>query len=114
MPLHPEALTWTVLLGKWIDFAKATVALRPDQDGDRWRASVPAIINLQAVTFALADFDHLPADEHAHALDKAQLLIDAAVGDLDEIWIGVGQSPALEDIIADARLALATRQRPVL
>lgn len=109
MPLHPEAMTWTALLGRWMQFAQATLALREEDDGEKWRASVPAIINLQAVTFALADLDRLPPEEYALAIDKAELLITTSAAQLDAIWADAVRSPSLNEIIADARHALAMR-----
>jgi hypothetical protein len=35
-PLHPDALTWAGLLGQWLDFARASVALPDDAEGRRW------------------------------------------------------------------------------
>ena len=40
--LRPSDLTWTALLARWIEFAKASVALPDDAEGDRWRSSVPS------------------------------------------------------------------------
>jgi hypothetical protein len=111
MSLHPEALTWMALLGRWMQFAQASLALREEQDGDRWRASVPAIINLQAVTFALGDLDQLPPEEHALAIDRAELLITSSAARLDAIWLNAVRSPSLNEIIADARHALAMRRQ---
>jgi hypothetical protein len=109
-PLRPEALTWTGLLAQWVRFAQASLALPAEGDGARWRASVPAIINLQAVTFALADLDRLPAHEHALALDKAEMLINSSVAELDGIWTGGITSPLLIEICDDAKAALRIRQ----
>ena len=105
MPFDPEALTWTGLLTQWVQFAQATLALPDKAEGPRWRASTPAIINLQAVTFALADLDRLPADEQALALDRAELLIHSASRQLDEIWEN-NPTAALREIAHDARTAL--------
>lgn len=105
-PLHPETLTWTALLGKWIEFAQASVALTGDAEGDRWRKSVPGVINLQAVTFALAELGDLPAEDRPVARDKAEILISDNADKLGSIW-GDGQLPdGLKEIIADARKAL--------
>jgi hypothetical protein len=103
----PEALTWTGLLAQWVRFAQASLALPDDADGSgsRWRASVPAIINLQAVTFALADLDRLAADELALALDKAEILISDNERLLAAIW-NAGMTPSLREICDDARATL--------
>src|SRR5437870_11456667 len=109
MPLQPEALTWTALLSQWVKFAQASAALPKDASGERWRASVPAVINLQAVTFALADLDRVPADEHALARDKAEMLITENADKLRRAWEGVARSLELEEIIAEAQKALRAR-----
>ena len=72
--MRPTAndLTWPALLAHWTGFAQSSLALPRNSDGDRWRSAVPAIINMQAVTFALADLGKLAAPgERALALDKA-------------------------------------------
>lgn len=105
--LQPDALTWTALLGKWIEFAQASVALPRDAEGERWRASIPAIINLQAITFALGDLAQLPADERALARDRAEILIRENAHALEELWREADLPGALDEMIADAETALA-------
>ena len=105
-PLHPETLTWTALLGRWIEFAQASVALPKDAEGERWRDSVPAVINLQAVTFALADVGELVAEDRPVALDRAAVMIDENSGKLAAIW-GKGLPESLREINEDARKALS-------
>ena len=106
--LQPEALTWTGLLTQWVKFAQASLTLPNDATGDRWRSSVPAIINLQAVTFALADLDRLDANEHALALDKAEMLIRASQRGLGQTWQSNLPSQ-VEEILLDAHAALQAR-----
>ena len=107
--LYSESLTWPTLLTQWVKFAQTTVAIPDDAEGPRWRASTPAIITLQAVTFALADLDRLPPTEHPLAIDKAHLLIESSRRQLAEIWGNSStRSEALNDIIVDAENALAT------
>lgn len=103
--LTPEALTWTGLLGQWVQFARASLALPADAHGSCWRQSVPAVINLQAVTFAMAELEKLARDEQALALDKARLLIDANVQTLDRAWSQEIMPASLSEICADAQLA---------
>lgn len=109
--LRPESLTWTGLLAQWMRFAQASLAIPNEADGARWRASVPAIINLQAVTFALADLHQLPADERALGIDKAQILIERSEAELDRSWHDKDRSPMLIEIVSDAHHAIdAARQ----
>jgi len=104
--LHPETLTWTALLAKWMDFARASLAAPKDAEGDRWRAAVPAVINLQAVTFALADLARLPEEERPLGRDRAELLIRENTAKLHDIWRGEPMPDSLLEISADARAAL--------
>jgi len=106
-PLHPETLTWTALLGKWMDFAKAALAQPDDVEGQRWREVTPSIINLQAVTFALGELDQLDADERPVARDKAEITIRQAVQQIEQTWGRDMLPPSLHEIIHDARQALA-------
>lgn len=103
----PEPLTWTALLAQWVRFAQASLALPEEVQGDRWRASVPAVINLQAVTFALADLDRLKPDERALALDRAEILIRSNAAEIDSIW-NQQMPSSLSEIARDAHLALKT------
>jgi hypothetical protein len=104
--LDANALTWTGLLGQWVQFAQASMALPDDADGPAWRASVGAVINLQAVTFALADLDRLPPDEQALAVDKAEILIRDSEARIDAAWRGAGAPESLREIVRDANAAL--------
>ena len=104
---RPEALTWTGLLSKWMEFAQASLALPDDAEGRRWRASVTPIINLQAVTFALGDLAKLDPADRPHARDKAAVLIRENAAALEETWRGESMPALAGEIIDDARAALA-------
>jgi len=101
----PHKLTWAALLGRWIDFARSAVALPDDAEGRAWKAAVPDIIGLQAVTMALGEADELDADERALGLDRARVLIDRHVTNLTHLF-GEALHPKLEEMIDDARAAL--------
>jgi hypothetical protein len=104
--LHPDNLTWAALLGRWVQFAQASLSLPADAEGERWRASVPCVINLQAVTFALGDLSELPPDELALGRDRAAVLIDENAAKLGSIWQGQSIPESLIEIERDARAAL--------
>ena len=110
MPLDPEALTWTALLGQWMHFAQGSLALPANEQGQRWRDSVAAIINLQAVTFALGDLCRLPQREWPLALDKADMIITEHTAALDRIW-RIETPTSVREIIDDARTALESARR---
>lgn len=108
---NSRGLTWAALLGKWTEFAKAATALPDDAEGRRWRAGVPAIISLQAVTLALGELDRIPdAAERAAGIDRAEVVIRKEIGRLHEIWSTNGMREPLPEhlteLIEDARRAL--------
>lgn len=103
----PGDITWAVLLGRWVEFARSALALPDDAEGQRWRQSVPDIIMLQAVTFALRQLDELDQPERSLGLDRAQILIDRHADHLHGRF-GSGQlPPGLRDLVQDARQQLA-------
>jgi len=108
--LHPDHLTWAVLLGRWVQFARSAVALPDDAAGRRLRDSVGDIIQLQAVWFALQHVDELPADERALGLDKAEVLIDKHAAALRERFGEEALPAMIEELISDAHRALAAKR----
>ena len=105
-PLDADNLTWAVLLGRWVDFARAAVALPDDAAGNRLRDSVPDIIQLQAVWFALQHMDGLAADQHALGLDRAAVLIDKHATKLRDRFAGEAIPEMIAELIGDARAQL--------
>ncbi|GEM_PF-229338 len=106
--LPVDELTWAALLGRWLDFARASVALPGDAEGQRWRASVAPIITLQAITFALGQLNGLPEDERALGLDRAEVLLRQESVRLNSDWRGEPMPALLLELINDASLALRT------
>jgi hypothetical protein len=105
-PLDTDKLTWTVLLGNWIEFARSALVLPDDDAGRAMRDSVVDIITLQAVWFALQHLDELDEDEKALGLARAEVLIERHAGAVTERWRD-GQMPEeLSMLIADAMDAL--------
>ena len=98
--------SWGMLLTHWTSLARNSVALPQDQQGNAWRASVPALIGLQAHVFALAEIDGLPEDERAVGLDRASVGIGAHETTLLEAWSGQETPEGVTDLIIDARSAL--------
>lgn len=106
-----QNMTWATLLAHWASLARASMALPAGADGDRWRAAVPAIIDLQAVTCALDDLDRLAEpDERALALDKADMLIQRDAEALKELWNGEELHAELQSLIVDACAAHAAAE----
>ncbi len=108
--LQPSSLTWTALLGRWLDFARASVALPEDADGVAWKASVGPIITLQAITFALAELPELPESEHALGLDRSAIQIDTAASDLETAWAPGPPPESIQEVICDAQRSLAAAE----
>lgn len=109
MPPDTEdrALTWATLLAHWTDLARSALALPDTPDGDRWKGAVAPIIGLQAVTHALAELDRLTPEERPLALDRAESLIDRHERELRTIWAEDPLDERLDEIVRDARAALA-------
>lgn len=101
-------VTWTTLLGYWTDLVKAGEGLkRSDDDDDRaWRASLPEVIRLQAITFALAEIDRLEIPDRGLARDRAAIGVEEASSRLDALWSGVPMPETLLEIASDAAVAL--------
>ncbi|MEM6459611.1 MAG: hypothetical protein AAF710_09500 [Planctomycetota bacterium] len=108
-PLRPESLTWAALLGRWVEFARASTAWPADAAGRRWKDSVPDVVQLQAVWFALGHTDELDDDQRALGCDRAAVLIARHGGALRQRWSAAGDEmpDGLADLIRDAESALA-------
>jgi hypothetical protein len=105
--LNVPKLTWAVLLGRWIDFARSALALPDDETGHRLRDSVPDIIMLQAVWFALAHLDELDTAQRGVGLDKAQVLIEKHAQALRKCF-GPEVPPEIRSLLDDTLSQLAT------
>lgn len=104
--LHPDRLTWAVLLGRWVEFARSAVGLPKTGQGQRMRESVADIIMLQAVYFALQHVGELEKEERALGLDRAQVLIEKHTAALEQRWEGETMPGLLRELIADAQRQL--------
>lgn len=104
--LDTHRLTWAVLLGKWVQFAKSAVALPDDEQGRKLRASVPDLIMLQAVWFALQHMNELSSNERALGLDRAALLIEQHEQNLHHCWFPKELPDRVLELIRDARQML--------
>jgi len=99
-------LTWAVLLGRWVDFAKSALALPTEGQGRLLRESVSDIIMLQAVWFALQHLDSLEDDERALGIARAEVLIERHAAALEHRWRGKQMPEELVRLLTDAREAL--------
>lgn len=99
----PLGSLWTALLGRWVEFARAAVALPDDAAGAAWKASVTPLITLQALTHALDEIDDFDDDERDLALDKAELLIDDATDAILNAWSGQPVPEGIREAMDDAR-----------
>lgn len=103
-PLNSQRLTWAVMLGRWVAFARAAAALPTEGDPGRLRASVADVIVLQAVWHALRNLDDLDEAERELGLDRARVLIDRHALALRTRW-GQTMPPMLRELIDDAEAA---------
>ena len=83
---QPEVVSWAALLGRWMDFARASTALPQTRTGDQWRASVAPMITLQAVTFALSELEQVEPSERLLGWDRGEMLCQEAMETLDGVW----------------------------
>lgn len=111
-PNRPEPITWALLIGKWTAIARASVALPDTPHGHAWRAAVPSVIALQAVTMALAETIErqregmLDSAELAVARDRAGVTISQHATLLRGIWTSDTMPPGVLELINDAEAAL--------
>lgn len=101
-----DGLTWAALLAGWTEFAKAAIALPAGDAGDRWRAIVPDVIGLHAVTCALGDIGRLSAARRAAGVDMAAVLIRRHAAAIHAAWASEPLPARLAELIGDARAAL--------
>lgn len=104
--LDADKLTWVVLLGRWVEFARSALALPDDKAGRAMRDSVADIIALQAVWFALQHIEELDADEKALGLARAEVLIERHTGAVTDRWRGSEMPLELSSLVTDAMDAL--------
>ena len=106
-PLDAGLMTWAALLARWTDLVHAGEGWRrlhpEDSDAERWRSSIPEIISLQSITFALAELTRIPVEDRSIARDRADLGVGNAAQRLDEIWRGIEMPEGLLEIAEDAR-----------
>ncbi|HLO40859.1 MAG TPA: hypothetical protein VK176_07535 [Phycisphaerales bacterium] len=97
-------LTWAMLLARWTEFARASVALPRKGEQGRWRSAVADIIGLQALAQAMGEVDELVRPgERTLGLDLADIQIKAHARNLHEIWKDAPLPEQLVDLIDDAR-----------
>ncbi len=101
-----QDLSWPLLLAKWTEYAKAAVALPTTDEGNRDRDSVPAVIALQAICFALSEIHRLPTDERLLGIERAEYIVRERSVELDRLWRGYPMPDAMLDLLTDARHAV--------
>jgi hypothetical protein len=88
-----------------VDLAQSALALPSNAAGLKMRASVPDIVMLQAVTFALGELDHMDPNQRSLGLDRAALLIEKHAQQLQSRWPEGSLHPQLHQLITDAQQA---------
>lgn len=105
LPLHPEQLTWAVLLAQWVDLARSASALGADAQSQTLRKLVPDIIMLQAVWYALTDLKKLEMTEQKLGCLRALWLIERHEEVIRTAWPDEQVPEVLEELIQDAKTA---------
>ncbi|MBM4110952.1 MAG: hypothetical protein FJ254_06295 [Phycisphaerae bacterium] len=100
-----RSIAWAGLVGRWSEWAAASRVWPEHGDAGRARASVPWLIQLQAVTHALGELSSVPPGERPWCRDHARATIDAAVERLVGVW-GDEAPNEIADIVDDARAAI--------
>lgn len=109
-----QPITWALLLGKWTAVAKASAALPDSPHGRRWKAAIPSVIALQAVTMALMEVAQrnreglIDAAERAVARDRSAIIIRQHEATIRSLWLddAAGLPGGLTELIGDAHAAL--------
>lgn len=103
-----RATDWATLLAGWTEFARSAAVLPDSDHSDRWKRSIAPAIALHAVAMALPELARIDPEERPLAMDRAELTIREQSGLLNEAWSGEPMPDALDELIADARLAWET------
>ncbi len=98
-------MTWASLLAGWMEIARASRALGTKGPDAAWKASIPAIITLDALTFALADLKRLDESERQVAIDRAGVLLSRHRAELERTWAGRGVPEEVAEMVSDAQKA---------
>lgn len=110
--MDDRVMTWSALLGKWTEFAKAGLALPTDGAGGRWRRVIAPVIGLQAVTHALSELDQIEdPGERAAGLDRAEMIVKTHASEVHGVWSGEPLPMELQALVDDARLAVRAAER---
>lgn len=104
-PLHPEQLTWAVLLAQWVDLAKSASAMGADTQSQTLRKLVPDIIMLQAVCYALTDLHKIEMTEQKLGCLRALWLIERHEEIIRTAWPDEELPALLEELIRDVKAA---------
>lgn len=99
-------LAWAALLGRWIEFAKASVALPDDGEGGRWKRSVVPFIELQATVWALRELDQIDPRDRSVARDRAEATVRRANATLTSVWGRHPMPGGILELQDDATVAL--------
>ena len=101
--IRPHGLTWSVLLAKWVEFARSAVALSSGGAEGLFKQSVPDIIGLQAVWFALDELAELSPEQRALGIDRAAVLIAKHTEALQNRWSQIPLPEGIAELITDAQ-----------
>lgn len=104
-----DELAWAGLLAHAVGLVEAAWSLPAGAEGEAWRASAPALIELQAVVYALAGLESAAKTPGAYSVgvDRASLCVARSAAALERAWSGRGVPGSVREVIDDATRALA-------
>jgi len=105
-PLQSREMVWSVLLTRWIDVARSSLAFPEHPESEAWRRSIVPMIELQAVIFALNDLSSVDPADRPFCRDRAGVLTERAARRLEEAWGTMPLPDMLLELLSDATLAL--------
>jgi hypothetical protein len=105
-----DAIAWSTLLAKWIQWAKASVALPDDAAGTAWKASLPHLISLQAITHAMNELADVVLSDRAFALERAEYSVKEHTTGLHSCWASEPLPESVATVIDTAQVTLARAQ----
>ena len=110
-----SGVVWMGLLAHAAQLVSAASVVPPEQDGDRWRRSMPAIIGLQALTLALGwSVERGRTGDRrdlAVACDRAGILIRQHRAELAQAWGGSAIPAGIGELVDDAEKVHASANR---
>ena len=102
-----DVRTYEALLVHSVSVASAARVLPANDEGDRLRGSLPAMLAIQAVTLALANLHRLPEGQYAVGQDMAEVELRTRARELNELWRTHAMPDEMLELMQSCREAIA-------